>query len=252
MISPGLVSVTYRALPPAEIIALTAAAGLKGIEWAGDVHVPPNDLPRAAEIARQTRDAGLSVSAYGSYYGAAESEAAGLSAQSVIDTAVALGAPTVRIWVGARASAVADPAYVARVQADCWRMAEMAKAAGLTLSLEFHGGTLTDTSASAQALLLAVRHPALRSYWQPRQGDDTEIALLGLSALQPWLSNVHVFHWWPDPLPLQEGRERWLRFLRRLARDPAPRWASLEFVPGDDPAILAREAAVLSELLASV
>ncbi len=43
MISPGLVSVTYRALPPAEIIALTAAAGLKGIEWAGDVHVPPND-----------------------------------------------------------------------------------------------------------------------------------------------------------------------------------------------------------------
>jgi 3-dehydroshikimate dehydratase len=52
---PGLVSVTLRSLPPQEIIALAVKAGMKAIEWGGDVHVPPGDVAAASEIGRLRR-----------------------------------------------------------------------------------------------------------------------------------------------------------------------------------------------------
>ena len=68
MIQPGLVSVTFRKLTPAEIVALVKQAGLKGIEWGGDLHVPHGDLVRAREVRELTHEGGLGVAACGSGY----------------------------------------------------------------------------------------------------------------------------------------------------------------------------------------
>jgi hypothetical protein len=46
MIQTGLVSITFRQLSPPAIIDLVRQAGLEGIEWGGDVHVPHGDLGR--------------------------------------------------------------------------------------------------------------------------------------------------------------------------------------------------------------
>jgi hypothetical protein len=51
---PGLVSITFRALPPADIIRLTAECGLQAIEWGADVHVPPGDLAGARRVGAET------------------------------------------------------------------------------------------------------------------------------------------------------------------------------------------------------
>ena len=40
MIESGLVSITFRKLTVEKIIELVKEAGLQGIEWGGDVHVP--------------------------------------------------------------------------------------------------------------------------------------------------------------------------------------------------------------------
>ena len=137
----GLVSITFRKLTPAEIIALVKQTPLAGIEWGGDIHVPHGDVKRAAEVGRMTRDAGLAVSAYGSYYG----ETDRLVFERVLDSAVALGAPVIRIWAGRKGSA----------------------AAGRQIAFEFHGGSLADTPESCLRLLQAVNHPAVFTYWQP-------------------------------------------------------------------------------------
>src|SRR5512137_1553394 len=108
MIKPGLLSITFRKHSPADIIALVRQAQLTSIEWGGDVHVPHGDLARAGEVARQTTDAGLQVSAYGSYYRLGQSETAGLPFEKVLETAVALGAPTIRVWAGTVGSQQAD------------------------------------------------------------------------------------------------------------------------------------------------
>ena len=64
----GLLSVTFRSLPFERIIDLTVQAGLDGIEWGGDVHVPPGELKLAERIGQAARGAGLVNFSYGSYW----------------------------------------------------------------------------------------------------------------------------------------------------------------------------------------
>ena len=90
----GLTSITFRQLDRGEIIDLVAKAGLDGIEWGGDIHVPHGDLDAAVSAARCTRDAGLEVSSYGSYYRTGVSEQEGLSFESVLETAKAMCLPS--------------------------------------------------------------------------------------------------------------------------------------------------------------
>ena len=40
-IRPGLCSITFRDLAVDDVVALAAEAGLAGIEWGADRHVPP-------------------------------------------------------------------------------------------------------------------------------------------------------------------------------------------------------------------
>ncbi len=254
---PGLVSITFRQLTPAEIVGRSAAAGLRGIEWGGDVHVPHGQTGRAREVRELTRASGLNVAAYGSYYRLAESEAAGLSFNAVLDSAGELDAPVIRVWAGQRGSTDADTEYRARVEADARRVASLAAKAGINIAYEWHGGTLTDTNESAAALLAAVQAENLLTCWQPAVHSDFTTRLKGLQLALPRLANLHVFQWRPaegkvERRPLSEGAPDWRRYLQTAATAQDDRYALLEFVPGDDPELLLREAAALRDWLAEI
>ena len=245
MISPGLVSITFRKLAVTDIIALVRQAQLAGIEWGGDVHVPPGNATLARHVRQQTLDAGLAVAAYGSYYRVGENQ----PFEPVLESAIALGAPTIRVWPGGLASDKADVTYRQRVVEDSRRIADLAGKAGISISYEYHAGTLTDTDASAQQLLRAVDHPNVFTLWQPHNGAAFEANLAGLRGVLPRVSNVHVFHWWPDAtvrLPLADGAERWRKYLAALT---GKHWVLLEFVAGDDPDNFLRDAATLRSWL---
>lgn len=250
----GLVSITFRKLAPDALVKLALRCGLECIEWGGDVHVPHGKVEIAREVARQTRDHGLDVCAYGSYYTLAESEKRDLAFGDVLESAVALGAPAIRIWAGKKASADADAGYRTAVEADALRIADLARAAGVAVCYEFHANSLTDTAASAKALLDATRHPAIFSLWQPPNGQSVEVCMDGLELVLPRLRHMHAFHWWPDArhrLPLAEGEGRWKKYLARVRKAGMTPDVLLEFVPGDDPEILQREAATLKSWLAN-
>jgi 3-dehydroshikimate dehydratase len=252
MILPGLVSVTFRQLTPAEIVALVRRAGLKGIEWGGDIHVPHGDLTRAREVRGLTEAAGLAVAAYGSYYKAGHAETVGLAFPQVLDTALALGAPVIRVWAGPAGSAETNAATRKSVVADLQQISGLAAQAGVKIAVEFHGGTLNDTNEMAVRLLAEVGHANFYSYWQPSvQMDDTE-CLAGLGLIAPRLSHLHVFHWHPvrERRPLAEGAERWALFLQRAAAVPGDRYAMLEFVEKDSPENFLSDAATLKSWLA--
>lgn len=250
-IRSGLVSVTFRKLSVPEVIRVAADNGLKAIEWGGDVHVPPGDVAVAQSVRQQTEAAGLIVAAYGSYYRAAHSLPTEFDA--VLASAVTLGAPTIRIWAGKTGSAAADAAHTAAVTADVARVCDLAATRNLTITLEYHGGTLTDTLPTTLTLLKAVNRPNLLSGWQPRDGMTPEAASDELQQLRPWLGNIHVFQWWPTGrtrLPLADGTDRWAAFLHAAAEDRRNRFALLEFVTNDDPTNLPADARTLNGLLA--
>jgi len=250
MILPGIVSVTFRSLSPRRIIELTAQAKLAAIEWGGDIHVPHGDLSTAASIRRMCESSGIAISAYGSYFradGAPEP-----SATAVVDTAAELGARIVRVWAGVTGSAAATPVNRAAVVEQLVRCCDLAAARNLVVATEFHGGTLTDHVESCDRLLDEVNRPNFRTFWQPPNGMECDLAVAGLRRIRNRLVHVHVFHWFPDHmhrLPLADGQDRWLKYLKEVAAQSAidgeTRYASLEFVRDDSVDQFQQDAATL-------
>jgi 3-dehydroshikimate dehydratase len=247
MIAPGLVSVTFRKLDPATVVSIAAAAGLRGIEWGGDVHVPAGDIATARRVAAMTDEAGLRVACYGSYL---RLESADGMAE-VVETAAALGAPLIRVWAGRLPSADADADHWDRVVQAANEVGGLAAKAGIDVAFEYHRNTLTDTRTSALRLLNSVDRPGVGTLWQPEPTRSEEDNLTDLATVLPRLRNIHVFSWTPerDRLPLATQAASWQRYLTLAGSAPGDRYALLEFVAGDDPAQLATDAATLHELL---
>lgn len=251
MLIPGLVSITFRKLTPERIIDLCVQAGLRAIEWGGDVHAPHGDVARAGEVAARTRDAGLQVCAYGSYYRLGAAAGTGPDFAAVLASAVALGAPLIRVWAGTRNAEDADDAYRATVVADALRCAGLAAAAGVRIAYEHHGNTLTNTDAAAQRLLAETAHPAIRTFWQPHVGLAADACADGLRALLPRVESLHVFSWDVHArMPLAWRAADWRRWLAIVAGSGRDHACCLEFVQGDREEQLLEDAARLRGLLA--
>lgn len=92
----GVASVTFRGLNAEQIVSLAVAAGLDGIEWGGDVHVPCGNLKTAKKVQGITKEAGLSVISYGSYFRLGVQRAEDI--EYYLQAAQTLGAPIMRIW----------------------------------------------------------------------------------------------------------------------------------------------------------
>lgn len=258
MIRSGLVSVTFRQLVPEQVIALVAQADLCAIEWNGNVHVPHGDTAQARSVSRMTMAEGLSVSTYGSYYRAGHPESAlgksekPVTFEAVVETAVELGAPKIRVWAGTQGTDTANSEYHQLVLEDTQRIADIAQSAGIKIVYEYHGNTLTDTDIAAKTLLETVDHQAVGSFWQPRRTGTIENDLAGIDAVQRWLSDIHVFSWHPttgERLPLEDRSNDWQMYLRQLNQIPGDRFALLEFVQDDEPDNFLRDAEVLKSWL---
>jgi 3-dehydroshikimate dehydratase len=249
MLHTGLVSVTFRQLSPHAVMEIAARAGLSSVEWGGDIHVPPGDVERAREVRRLTLDHGLRVAAYGSYFRFRPDD----DWRAVLETAVALGAPLVRVWAGERGSSEADAEYREHIVAHSRRVAEEASKVGIAVAYEYHGGTLTDTTASALDLLR--RATGMHTLWQPPHGCSAGERVASVEAVLPSLRNVHVFHWEGERRvrrPLAEGEHLWLPVLDVLRRGGRDHTLLLEFVADDDPQQLIEDAQTLHRWLGAM
>ncbi len=254
MLTLGLVSITFRPLPPRAVTDLCVHAGLQSIEWGGDVHVPAGDLPKAREVAGLTSDAGLSVAAYGSYFRTIDRDGSLPDFDPIVATAAELGAPSIRVWAGTKDSDDISESEFQTLVVRLRSMAALAAEATIRVCLEFHGGTYTDTTASTLRLLDAVDHPNLDTLWQPPVGMPTQDCVESLRACLPRASNIHAFHWEPmrERQALATGTDRWLDYLRTLKQSDADRHVLIEFVKNDSPDQLVDDAATLRELCVEV
>lgn len=254
MIVHGLTSITFRSLNAEQIIKLVSQSGLKAIEWGGDLHVPHGDTQVAAQVRRQTEEAGLELPSYGAYYRVGESENKGPSFDEVLASAEALGVKTIRVWAGMRGSADADDHYRGKVADDLGRIADIAAAAGMVVATEYHGNTLTDTIASARRLMDEVDHPAVFTYWQPPNGAPHEHCLESLNSILDRLANIHVFHWVDTPegidrRPLCEGEDLWRQYFQVAAQTGRTHYAIMEFVRDESQEQFLQDAETLMRLV---
>ena len=252
-IRAGLVSVTFRHASVEDVIAYAIRAGLTGIEWGGDVHVPHGNVSVARRVAEMTRYAGLAIAAYGSYYYLAHSRRLGLDPKRVVETAAILGADTIRVWAGHVGSAQADAAYWSAVVADARDMAALAADRGMTISFEYHSGTLTDSRSATRRLLDLLPGETIRTLWQPQPARSLATNLEDLLDVLPRLSNIHVCASTRsgERLPLSHRRGSWKAYLGAADGTSRDRHALLEFVIGNDPEQLVSDALTLNHLISS-
>ncbi len=233
---------TFRQLTARRLAERAARAGLEVIEWGADVHAPPSEPNVLTDVAAATEQHGLRCHSYGSYFRAGASPDS--EAVDIVRAAAVLGATRVRVWAGAVGTADASVADTALVVRGLRRAVEVATDHGLEIATEFHAGTLADSPESVLHLIEAVDRPGLASYWQPPVGMGDDEAVAGLALMADHVVALHAFSWWPgqERRPLAERDRLWRAVAEVLTqRERDIDWL-LEFVPGDDPASLAREA----------
>ena len=250
MVRTGLVSVTFRKLSCDEIIKLVVQAGLDGIEWGGDIHVPHGDISKAKEVSQRTKDAGLSVASYGSYYYLGCEKEKNLPFEKVMESAIELGAPIIRVWAGNRASGNSDPAWWDLAVEESRRIGQMALKEGIKIAFEYHANTLTDTSESAYRLLKETNHSNVYSYWQPPVNLNRAECLEGLNKITPWLTNVHTYHWEQGVRkPLEDGISIWTEYMETIKKVDGDRYSMIEFVRNDTSEQFLKDAETLKKIV---
>ena len=245
MNNTGLVSVSFRKLTCEQIIEITKKAGLKYIEWGSDVHVPETDIKNAEKIAKLTKENGLSVSSYGSYYRLGE----GQNFMDYINTAKILNAPIIRIWAGSKGSREVDDTLFRKWAEEAKKVSKLAAEHNITVCFEYHPNTLTDTKESALKLLETVNEPNCRIYWQPNFKLSQKENIEALKTVLSYVEIIHVFYWDADyeKLRLNDGIEIWKDFLKTVKNKDIK--YLLEFVRNDDVTVLSEEADALKEIL---
>ena len=259
----GLVSISFRKKSIKELIKATKDAGLEYIEWGGDVHIPMGNIKLARQVRKQMHGAGLKCASYGSYFGLMYhcDEHFPLPFKKVLKTAKALGAKTVRVWLGwpkcgckkGHSHYICQKHYkkTVRITKD---LCAQAKKFGLTLSIECHFATLTDDYKDTLKFINDVSCDNLRLYWQPNHSKSFEYNLEALKALRPYITNVHVFNWNEnaEKFPLMEGKGQceWCEYLKVLDDENAKdRVCFLEFMPDGEITSLPCEAGSLECLI---
>lgn len=239
----GITSVTFRKKSAEAIISLCRKCGVDAIEWGGDIHVPPTDLDNAARIGALTRDAGIQVSAYGSYF------RVGIDSRDtfhlILATAAALGAPLIRVWCGDMPSqATGEEAFQLLVD-ELKAISTMAGMCGITVASEFHNNTYNDSAESAVQLLEAVNSEFYKTYWQTITYDDRDLQYL--SRLIESVVTVHVFAWnrRGKRYPLKKQTELWRRYMD-ICKGSNVNF-TIEFVRRDSARQFAKDLAVLKE-----
>lgn len=250
MFIPGLVSVSFRQRSVEEIIADCVKAGLPLIEWGSDIHVPPTDPANAVKVAEKMEANGLKTAACGSYFRPGVTPVTEFP--DYLELCRILNAPTIRVWAGNQWShQCSDRTPVISALQKC---CQMAQEAGITVTLECHPATLTDTMQSAVQLLKEVDHPALKSSWQPCTGLSKKENLQFLQALLPHLSTIHCFYRTPDNLcaPLADGKEDWKEFLALAKEAKGDHPLLLEFFKDDSVEQFFADCEIQKELLKEV
>lgn len=241
----GLVSVSFRSENVETVIKAAKAAGLSCIEWGSDVHAPCDDEASLQEIAQLQKQYGISCCSYGTYFRLGMNDIRELPA--LIRAAKLLGTDTLRLWAGKQSPWDFSQEDKENLFADSKAAAKMAEEAGVTLCLECHMKTYTETAETALELVQAVDSPAFRMYWQPNQRRSMEENIESAKLLKDYVNHIHVFQWkMKERFPLAEGIEEWKMYLSQFTGD---RHLLLEFMPNNTLAELPAEAASLRKIL---
>ena len=242
---PGLCSVSFRKNSPEEIITAMHDAGLMHIEWSSDVHAPCTDKDKLKNIANLQKHYDIECSSYGTYFRIGENKAEELN--NYIHAADILGTKLLRLWCGTKGSASYETEEKKLLFENCRSIAKIAEESGITVAMECHQWTYTDTAESIAELIIETGSPNFCMYWQPNQYCSAEDNIRHIKMTEKYVTAIHAFNWERDKrFPLSDAVDTWTKYLSYIDGE---HHLLLEFMPDDSIKSLRREANSLRTII---
>jgi sugar phosphate isomerase/epimerase len=215
--------------------------------------VPYDNLENAGSVNQEMSADNLTTASYGSYYRLGEPNEPEIF-NMILETAVRLHAPMIRVWGGTEGSGSLNAQNRDNIIKDALNIAAKAKKANIKISLEYHQNTITDTAESALDFIKEVRKKGgdnIYLYWQPNQNLPFDDNRKALEKICPYLSNVHVFAWEKAVrLPLCEHKEQWTNYINIIKNHSGENHDFLlEFVKDDSAVQMIEDSKILNELI---
>lgn len=184
----GFTSNSFRQIKSLnKIVEIAVDSGAECIEWSGDVHVKS---VADAEIAKNLcHKAGVKICSYGSYYRVGSKNAA--EWQSVCEIASALGAASIRVWLGKADSQKTDAETYTVLLEDTKAICAVAEKYGLIVCPECHDNTYNNNTDAFLKIREDTGSENFRTYFQSRYRRK-EYDLDRIERTIPYIENVHV------------------------------------------------------------
>ncbi len=160
----GLCSVTFRKLSAAKVVEIAKKAGIGYIEWGGDIHVTNTEEARIVKSVCDNE--GIKICSYGSYYrvGCGDKN----KWEEICRIAKAMGAASVRVWLGDKNSEDASQADYNRILGDLKHICTVAKKYNLLVCPECHDNTYNNNTDAFLKILNDVKADNFKTYFQSR------------------------------------------------------------------------------------
>lgn len=184
----GFTSNSFRQIKSLKkIVEIAVDSGAECIEWSGDVHVKNPDDAKTAKA--MCDEAGIEICSYGSYYRVGSKNVS--EWQSVCETASALGAASIRVWLGKADSQKTNTEAYANLLEDTKAICAVAEKYGLIVCPECHDNTYNNNTDAFLKIREDTGSENFRTYFQSRYRRK-EYDLDRIERTMPYIENVHV------------------------------------------------------------
>ncbi len=210
-IKTGLASVTFRNKSVHEVVEIAQKAGVEYIEWGADVHVKTLE---DAQFAKKLCDENnIKIRSYGSYYTVGSGDVEHWN--RICENANALGASSVRVWLGNKNSEETDKEEYSHILDDLKSICAVAKKYNLIVSSECHDNTYNNNTDAFLKMRNDLDADNFKTYFQSRYLKfDYDIDRIERTF--DFIENVHVSY--RDLIKEQRFRKKDKKYLDKLVR----------------------------------
>ena len=197
----GFTSTSFRQIKSIEkIVEIALESGADCIEWGGDIHVKDTEIAKHAK--KLCDDAGIMISSYGSYYRVGSKNAE--EWKNICEIACALGAKSIRVWLGKRDSEITDEETYKLLVEDGKAICSVAKEYNLTVCPECHDNTFNNNTEAFLKIHQDIGCDNFRTYFQSRY-KRLRYDLDRIERTLPYIESVHISY-------SEQSREQFPKF----------------------------------------
>lgn len=184
----GFTSTSFRQIKSIEkVVKIASSSGAECIEWGGDVHV--RDVQTAKRAKKLCDDAGIFITSYGSYYRVGSKDAQ--EWKNICEISSALGAESVRVWLGTCDSEVTDEKTYRLLVEDAKSICSVAKKYNLIVCPECHDKTFNNNTDAFLKIREDIGCENFRTYFQSRY-KRKDYDLDRIERTLPYIESVHI------------------------------------------------------------